>query len=138
MAQNGNAETFDRRKRQRFTAKRRGEYCFWVILDGARLPLVDLSLEGFSIPVSSPLASDHRYDFVLQRANVPDEIRGQAKAVNYIGAAAGGQAGCVFENLEGDGGERLEEWLTAHVLASASVPINEKEAGQIVSGPSLV
>lgn len=138
MAQDENVESFERRRRQRFVAKRRGEYCFWVILDGARVPLVDLSLEGFSIPASSPLASERNLDFVLQRANVPDEIRGQARAVNYIGAAAGGQAGCVFERLEGDGMERLEEWLTAHVIASATVPINEKEAAQIVSGPSLI
>lgn len=138
MAQDNKVEPLDRRKRQRFIAQRRGEYCFWVVLDGARVPLVDLSLEGFSVPASSPLASDRNHDFVLQRANVPDEIRGQAKAVNYIGAAAGGQAGCVFDSLEGDGKARLEEWLTAHVLANASIPINEKEAGQIVSGPSLV
>lgn len=138
MAQDNNAETFERRKYQRFNAKRRGEYCFWVVLDGARVPLVDLSMEGFSIPSSSPLTSERVHDFVLQRANVPDEVRGQAKAVNYIGGVGGGQVGCVFERLEGDGKERLEEWLTAHVLASATVPINEKEAAQIVSGPSLV
>ena len=138
MAQDDNVETFERRRRQRFVAKRRGEYCFWAVFDGERVPLVDLSMEGFSIPASSPLASDRNHEFVLQRANVPDEIRGLVKVVNYIGAPGGGQAGCVFDSLEGDGLARLEEWLTAHVLASASIPINEKEAGQIVSGPSLI
>lgn len=136
----GSAEqaTTERRKRQRFVAQRRGEYCFWVLLDSERLPLLDLSLEGFSVPATSPLASDRTYHFVLQRARVPDEIRGSARVVNYIGNPAGGQAGCVFDSIDADGRERLEDWLTAHVLAGASLPITEKDAVHIVSGPSLV
>lgn len=40
----------ERRKRQRFVARRWGSVCFWVVIDGERLPVNDLSLEGFSVP----------------------------------------------------------------------------------------
>ncbi len=138
MSEAAGLETTERRKRQRFIAKRRGEYCFWALIDGERLPLLDLSLEGFGIPASSPPSSDRSFHFVLQRANVPDEISGRARVVNYLSSAEGGQAGCLFDSLDGEGASRLEDWLTAHVLASASVPITEKDASRIVSGPSLI
>jgi hypothetical protein len=131
-------ETAERRKCQRFVAKRRGEYCFFGVIDGQRLPLVDLSLDGFAIPAASPPPSDRSFEFVLQRTDVPDEISGRARVVNYLSSADGGQAGCLFDALDGDGRSRLEDWLTAHVLANASVPISEKDAARIVSGPSLV
>ncbi len=138
MAEDALIETAERRSRQRFVAKWRGDYCFWALIDGERKPLVDLSLEGFAVPAGSPPRSDECIAFVLQRANVPDEIRGQARVVNYLSAPDGGQVGCVFEHLDGDGQARLEDWLTAHVLMNATVPISEKEAALIVSGPSLI
>ncbi len=138
MADNSATEAAERRKTQRFVATRRGEQCFWVIIDGQRHPLSDLSLSGFAMPASSPLPAGKAFEFVLQRANVPDEIRGFAKVVNHIQGAGSGQAGCLFEPLEPDAIERLEDWLAAHVLMNASVPINERDAARIVTGPSLI
>lgn len=138
MAENSATEAAERRKRQRFVASRRGEQCFWVVIDGQRHPLADLSLAGFAMPASSPLPADLVFEFVLQRANVPDEIRGRARVVNHIQAAGGGQAGCLFEELDAAALERLEDWLAAHVLMNASVPINERDAARIVTGPSLI
>ncbi|NMG04246.1 PilZ domain-containing protein, partial [Azoarcus taiwanensis] len=43
-----------------------------------------------------------------------------------------------FEPLEPAAIERLEDWLAAHVLMNASVPINERDAARIVTGPSLI
>ncbi|HRQ57455.1 MAG TPA: PilZ domain-containing protein [Azoarcus taiwanensis] len=138
MADNSATEAAERRKTQRFIATRRGEQCFWVIIDGQRHPLSDLSLSGFAMPASSPLPAGKAFEFVLQRANVPDEIRGFAKVVNHIQGAGSGQAGCLFEPLEPAAIERLEDWLAAHVLMNASVPINERDAARIVTGPSLI
>jgi hypothetical protein len=138
MADNSTSESGERRKCQRFVAKRRGEQCFWAVIGGQRYPLADLSLAGFAVPVSSPLPTGKVIEFVLQRANVPDEIRGRARIVNHIQADGGGQAGCLFEPLDRAASERLEEWLAAHVLMTASVPINEREAASIVRGPSLI
>jgi hypothetical protein len=130
-------ESTERRARQRFLAKRRGEHCFWAVIGGVRVALLDLSLEGFAMPAEvSPAGGS--FEFVLQRAGVPDEIRGRAQVVNRVGGPEGGQAGCLFDAIEGDGRERLAEWLTAHVLVNASVPITEKDAVAIVSGPSLI
>jgi len=56
--------------------------------------------------------------------------------VNFI--AASGQAGCRFRALEGDGAERLRDWLIALVIMNASVRISEKDAAAIVEGPSLI
>jgi hypothetical protein len=47
---NGGADHRERRRRQRFVAKRWGSVCFWIVINGQRLPLNDLSLEGFSLP----------------------------------------------------------------------------------------
>lgn len=138
MAEDNATETAERRSRQRFVAKRRGEQCFWVIIDDQRHPLTDLSLAGFAVPASSALEAGRVFGFVLQRANVPDEIRGRARVVNQIQAAEGGQAGCLFEGLDAAATERLEDWLAAHVLMTASVPINERDAASIVRGPSLI
>ncbi|MFN3987749.1 MAG: PilZ domain-containing protein [Rhodocyclaceae bacterium] len=128
----------ERRKRQRFVAKRRGEYCFWVVMDERRLPLQDLSLEGFGVAGHDGLDLGYRFSFVLQRLGVPDEIRGTARVVNRVQTMTGELTGVLFEALEGDGASRIGDWLTAHVLATASVPISEKEASRIVSGPSLI
>jgi hypothetical protein len=138
MADEKLVDNGERRSRQRFLAKWRGEYCFWVVIAGERLPLLDLSMEGFAVQASSPPERHQAFDFVMQHANVPSEICGTARVVNYLNTPAGGQAGCLFVSLEPNGLARLEEWLTAHVLLNASVPINEKDAATIVSGRSLV
>jgi len=138
MADEKLVDNGERRSRQRFLAQWRGEYCFWVVIAGERRPLLDLSMEGFGVQASSPPESGRSFEFVLQHANVPDEIRGAARVVNYLSTPAGGQAGCLFVSFELNGLAKLEDWLTAHVLLNASVPISEKEAATIVSGRSLV
>lgn len=128
----------ERRRRQRFVARRRGEYCFWALMDGERFPLQDLSIEGFGVQVFPAFALGKAFPVVLRRAGVPDEVRGLARAVNQVTLENGALGGFLFESLEADGRVRLEEWLTAHVLASATIPISEKDATAIVSGPSLI
>lgn len=130
--------TTERRSRQRFVARRRGEYCFWVMLADERLPLQDLSLDGFGVDALLPFEVDARFAFQMTRAGVPDRIGGIAKVANRVASGSGILAGFVFESFEADGRVRLEEWLAAHVLASATVPITERDATAIVSGPSLV
>ena len=49
-----------------------------------------------------------------------------------------GVLGCRFASLEGDGAMRLHDWLTIHVISTATVRISESEAAAIVSGPSLI
>ncbi|HRP65320.1 MAG TPA: PilZ domain-containing protein [Thauera sp.] len=130
-------DSAERRRIQRFLALRRGEPCFWVVIDGgARLPLRDISVEGFSIGLEGLPGDGEPFDFVMHREGVPDQIRGRARAVNYIASAA--QAGCRFLALEADGAERLRDWLIALVIMNASVRINEKDAAAIVAGPSLI
>ena len=126
----------ERRRKQRFIARRRGEPCFWLVLDAQRIALNDLSAEGFSYSSPTPDENAETFDFVLQREGVPDEIRGRAQTVNYLADAA--QTGCRFLSLEGDGAQRLRDWLIAHVIVSASVRITEKDAAAIVAGPSLI
>lgn len=138
MTEAQRTEGLDRRNRQRFVAMRRGEYCFWAVVDGVRSPLADLSLEGFAIAAPACPVGRDAFDFVLQRANVPDEIRGVARVANEIEKGGVRQIGCLFDSLADDGNARLQDWLIAHVIATASVPITEKDAAQIVSGPSLI
>lgn len=129
---------FERRKRQRFVPRRDGAYCFSVVIEGARLPVLDLSLEGCAVPAETPPQADRRFDFALRCNGREGEVRGTARIVNFVGAVAGGQAGCVFDGFEGDGRARLEGWLREHVYDAAAVPITRDEAGRIVTGPSLV
>lgn len=131
-------EAGERRGRQRFIAQRRGSECFWAMVDGQpRLPLADLSLEGFGLSGSYDIG--RRMQVVLQRSAVPDEIRATVRVANCFAVGAGGlQAGCMFESFEGDGRERLRDWLVAHVIANATIPITEKDAERIVMGPSLI
>ncbi|WP_249115708.1 PilZ domain-containing protein [Azoarcus sp. L1K30] len=131
-------DSAERRARQRFVAKRRGDVCFWALVNGVRRPLNDLSLEGFSLPVSADLGAGVSFSFVLQREGVPDRIEGRAEVVNQITDGGLRKAGCRFVEIDGEEVERLKEWLIAHVLANATVRINERDATAIVSGPSLI
>jgi hypothetical protein len=130
------AEAAERRRIQRFLAQRRGQPYLWVMIGCERVALRDISVDGFAIAAAAPPAGGEPFDFVLQREGVPDQIRGRAQAVNFI--AASGQAGCRFLVLEGDGAERLRDWLIALVIMNASVRISEKDAAAIVAGPSLI
>lgn len=128
----------ERRTRQRFVATRRGQHCFWAVLDGVRYPLLDLSVAGFAVapPQLPPIGA--LLSFTLLREGVPDQIAGAARVMNHVTGQAGCQAGCRFEALPEDDLARLQDWLTAHVLMSASVPISERDALRIVSGPPLI
>ncbi len=129
----------ERRTRQRFVARRWGAVCFWVSIDGGeRQALNDLSLEGFSYPLDTPPAQPQRFAFSLHLEGIPDTIRGQAETMNHVFAEGGGQLGCRFLSFEDDGEKRLHEWLTTHVIATATVRISEQEAAEIVRGPSLI
>ena len=130
------AEAAERRRIQRFLAQRRGQPYLWGMIGSERVALRDISVDGFAIAATAPPAGGEPFDFVLQREGVPDQIRGRAQAVNFI--AASGQAGCRFLVLEGDGAERLRDWLIALVIMNASVRISEKDAAAIVAGPSLI
>lgn len=130
------AEAAERRRIQRFLGQRRGQPYLWVTIGSERVALRDISVDGFAIAAAAPPAGGEPFDFVLQREGVPDQICGRAQAVNFI--AASGQAGCRFLVLEGDGAERLRDWLIALVIMNASVRISEKDAAAIVAGPSLI
>lgn len=130
------ADGAERRSIQRFLALRRGEPWFWVVIEGERVPLRDISIEGFSITAEAPPVGGAPFDFVLHREGVPDRISGRAQAVNFSAAEA--QAGCRFVALEDDGAERLRDWLIGLVIMNASVRISEKDAAAIVDGPSLI
>ena len=128
----------ERRKRQRFAAQRWGHVCFWVVMDGVRLPVNDLSLEGFSVPFGAPLIEPRQISFELSLDGIPERIFGIADTINFVVVDGGGQLGCRFVAFEGDGAIRLHDWLTVHVIATATVRISEREAAEIVSGPSLI
>jgi hypothetical protein len=134
----GENEVLERRKRQRFIARRDGADCFWVSFGGERLPVLDLSLEGFAVPAATPPEANREFDFVLHCDGVVEEVRGQARVVNFLASAAGGQAGCLFDGFEGEGAARLQAWLSDHVQAVSALPVTEDEAADIVTGPSLV
>ena len=80
-------DSAERRTRQRFVARRRGEPCFWALLGGTRIALNDLSMEGFALQCDTPPEIGTEQAVVLQREGVPDEIRGRAVAVNHIARA---------------------------------------------------
>lgn len=132
------SEWQERRKRQRFIAQRDGATCFWLVMDGTKHPLNDLSLEGFGFPGTADAATSRDFDFELRLEGIPDKIRGVARVMNHVPGENGGQIGCRFISFAGDGQEDLKEWLTTHVIWSSSVRLSEKEAAAIVAGPSLV
>jgi len=127
----------ERRVHQRFVARLHGEAYFWALIFNQRLALNDLSLKGFSLRASPRLAPGTQFDFVLQREGVPDVIRGRAEVASVFGNQVS-FAGCRIIRFEGDGEERLRDWLVIHVILNATVRISEKDAAAIVSGRSLV
>lgn len=126
------------RKQQRFVAKRRGRYCFWVEMDNQLHPLEDLSIGGFAMGGTAAPEAGTILDFTLRRATDEDQIKGRAKVLNSFTTHAGPRAGVLFEYLLEDGEKRLDKWLVDHVLDTASVPISRQDAQEIVHGASLV
>jgi hypothetical protein len=41
-------------------------------------------------------------------------------------------------SFAGEGAARLHDWLTVHLISTATLRISEKEAAAIVAGPSLI
>lgn len=127
----------ERRRRQRFSALRGGKPCFWVVVGDRREALTDLSLDGLA--VGTRIGDDNASVHVeLQRFGMPDRIHARLRVANCFVGSEGLQCGCIFEAFEGEGRERLHDWLVAHVIATATFPITEKDAERIVSGPSLI
>jgi hypothetical protein len=131
-------ELDEKRTRQRFLAKRGDTPFFWLVLDGERIPLEDLSLEGFSVQSAALLKNGEAFPLELRIEGIPDKLRGEAQAVNFAEGNPLGLCGCRFVRLDPPGIDRLTEWLTVHVIASATVRISVKDAEKIVSGPSLI
>ncbi len=131
------SDSDERRIHQRFVARLHGEACFWALIFDQRLALNDLSLKGFSLHASPMLVPGTQFDFVLQREGVPDTIRGRAEVASVFGNKVS-FAGCRITQFEGEGEERLRDWLVIHVILNATVRISEKDAAAIVSGRSLV
>ena len=71
-------------------ARRWGNVCFWVVIDGARLPVNDLSLEGFSVPFGAPLVEPRQVGFELSLDGIPERIFGVAETMNFTVGTDGG------------------------------------------------
>jgi hypothetical protein len=132
----------ERRQRQRIMVESAQvpAPAFRLECDNAVIAVRDVSLEGFSMHVSTAPDSQTEFRFSLSRSGMDGTVSGRAVAVNYVrGATADtGIAGCHVTAFDDDGKERLAQWLSAHVAAVAGVPLTEQEAREIVDGPSLV
>lgn len=135
-----NDAPIERRARQRILVQRPGWAPFVMKVEGAGLELVDLSLEGFAVRLTTPPPADGPFAFALGHEADPAPITGQAVAVNRLGGEApeAGQAGCRFLAFDGDGENRLRAWLAGHVVAVSAMPVTVDEATAIVNGRSIV
>lgn len=128
----------ERRQRQRFAALRDGRPCIEISVAGERCTLIDLSLDGFSLPASFKLPAGE-FDFVMRLIDgFGDKVSGRACLMNQTGDAARGQSGCRISSLAPGGDKTLHEWLVVIVICSASVRLSSREAEAIVQGPSLI
>lgn len=127
----------ERRARQRIPVQRPGQPGFALRVEGAELELLDLSLEGFAVRLSTPPPAGHPFAFELRHGGGP--VTGRAVVVNFLRSAEpdSGQAGCRFLALEGDGAARLRAWLADCVAAASTLPLTADEATAIVSGASI-
>ncbi|MDY0013402.1 MAG: PilZ domain-containing protein [Rhodocyclaceae bacterium] len=132
------AAPFERRARQRFITLRAGDSPFRMWLNGSEVPLDDLSVEGFSLQLSTPPSAEAEFEFVLRFEGRPGEIAGWARAVNFQRWTGSGLVGCRFVSFGGDGLARLRGWLSGHVVACSALPLSPQEAVAIVNGPSIV
>ena len=136
------SEVNERRQRQRIMVESAHvpAPAFMLECDNSLIAVRDVSLEGFSMHVSTAPDSQREFLFSLTRSGIDGVVTGRAKAVNFVrGATADtGIAGCHVTVFDDDGRERLAQWLSAHVAAVAGVPLTDEEAREIVDGPSLV
>ncbi|MCB1927945.1 MAG: PilZ domain-containing protein [Rhodocyclaceae bacterium] len=128
----------ERRSSQRIVTRQLGRNRFWLSWYAGRVLLENLSVDGFSISLSTPPASDRPFEFLLERDGTLGGVSGLAQVVNYSSDVNGGVAGCRFLSLHEDASERLTDWLAGHVLDVAAVPVTDIEAEDIVLGPSIV
>ncbi len=136
------SEVNERRQRQRIMVESAHvpAPAFRLERDGVAIAVRDVSLEGFSMHVSTAPDTQSEFRFSLTRSGMKGVVSGRALAVNFVrGATADtGIAGCHVTAFDDDGCERLAQWLSAHVAAVAGVPLTDEEAREIVDGPSLV
>ncbi len=131
-------EAFERRGSQRIVTNLVGRSRFWLAWYGGKVLLEDLSIEGFSMAISTPPASERPFEFLIDREDSVGGISGQAQIVNYSHGIKGGLAGCRFIDLSEDAHHQLTDWLAGHVLDVASVRVTADDAEEIVLGPSIV
>jgi hypothetical protein len=126
--------SFERRQRQRFAAIRDGKPCIEVLIGEKRIPLIDLSLDGFGVPSNEECPAGE-FDFVMRLIDgFGDKVKGRAMAMNQ----APGQTGCRFISLDAGNEKILLEWLTVIVICGASVRLTPADAEAIVKGRSLI
>ena len=131
-------EYSERRQRQRFAAQRDGKPCITLHAGDIRLPIIDLSVDGFSLAAGA-FEPGAAFDFEMRLVDgFGDKVRGRAQVVNLIGDATTGQIGCRFVSLAEGGEKMLHEWLTVIVICGASVRLTPADAEAIVKGPSLI
>lgn len=127
----------DHRRIQRIAARREGRPVFWLQIGGNRLPLDDLSLEGFGITGAGQYRPGMAVSFILLRDDDAALVRGEGEVANQFGGC-GGRTGFHIRAMAEEDRKRLHAWLAAHVIACASVPISEEDAAALVSGPSII
>lgn len=132
-------ETYaERRQRQRFAALRDGKSCISIKVGEQQLPVLDLSVDGFSLPADA-LPIGHEFDFTMRLIDgFGDKVHGRAQAVNQVGSTSSGQLGCKITLISEKDAKNLQEWLTVIVICGASVRLSPHEAEAIVKGPSLI
>lgn len=125
----------ERRKRQRFAARRDGKPCISIRIGEQQIALNDLSIDGFSIPHNDAIPLNEPFDFEMRLIDgFGDRIRARAVAVNEVNEILG----CQFLDLDAAQQRTLEEWLTVIVICGASVRLTPADAEAIVKGPSLI
>jgi hypothetical protein len=130
-------ELIERRRRRRFCAAAAGVERFRLLVDGEPLPVLDLSADGFSMPAATPPTAHRGFHFILQCDGRAGEVCGTARIINYQSAPAGGQAGCVFEAVDGDGLAVLGHWLAVAAPAEPAPPPGVAKAGGTAPAPAL-
>ncbi|MCB1890459.1 MAG: PilZ domain-containing protein [Rhodocyclaceae bacterium] len=131
-------EAVERRGSQRIVTNLVGRSRFWLSWYGGRVLLEDLSIEGFSMAISTPPASERPFEFLIEREDTIGGVSGQAQIVNFAQGVKGGLAGCRFIDLSEDAHRQLADWLAGHVFDVAAVRVSADDAEEIVLGPSIV
>lgn len=131
-------ERVERRGSQRIVTNLVGKPRFFLSWYGGRIALEDLSIEGFSMAMSTPPASERPFEFLIEREATQGGVSGQAQIVNFSCDFKGGLVGCKFVDLSEDGHLRIADWLADHVLDVAAVRVTADDAEDIVLGPSIV